>query len=62
MYVIAMYNPDNNTLPDVYQEEDKVIYFKSEREAEYFLYDLYRENSINVRPLVEDNMILMGVQ
>ena len=36
MYVIALYNPEIDELPDVYEEDGKVRYFKSDIEAEDF--------------------------
>ena len=62
MYVIALYNPEIDVLPDVYEEDGKVRYFKSDIEAEDFLYSLYIKNNILIRPLLDDHMILMGVQ
>ena len=62
MYVIALYNPEIDELPDVYEEDGKVRYFKSDIEAEDFLYSLYIKNNILIRPLLDDHMILMGVQ
>ena len=62
MYVIALYNPEIDELPDVYEEEGKVIYFKSDVEAEYFLNRLYEKNNIYITPLLDDHMILMSVQ
>ena len=62
MYVIALYNPKIDDLPDVYEEDGKVRYFKSDIEAEDFLYSLYIKNNILIRPLLDDHMILMGVQ
>ena len=62
MYVIALYNPKIDELPDVYSEEDEVVYFKTQNEAEEFLNNLYVKHNIFITPLLEDNMILMGVQ
>ena len=62
MYVIALYNPEIDELPDVYEEYGKIRYFKSDIEAEDFLYSLYIKNNILIRPLLDDHMILMGVQ
>jgi len=62
MYVIALYNPKIDDLPDVYTEEGKTVYFKTDTEAEHFLNDLYIKNNIHITPLMEDHMILMGVQ
>ena len=62
MYVIALYNPEIDELPDVYEENGKVRYFKSDIEAEDFLYSLYIKNNILIRPLMDDHMILMSVQ
>tara|TARA_X000001388_G_C2180209_1_gene103292 strand:- start:67 stop:255 length:189 start_codon:yes stop_codon:yes gene_type:complete len=62
MYVIALYNPRIDDLPDVYEEEGKVKYFKSDIEAEYFLHSLYIRNNIYITPLLDDHMILMSVQ
>ena len=62
MYVIALYNPKIDDLPDVYEEDGKVRYFKSDKEAEYFLHSLYIRNNIYITPLLDDHMILMSVQ
>jgi len=62
MYVIALYNPRIDDLPDVYEEEGKVKYFKSDIEAEHFLHSLYIRNNIYITPLLDDHMILMSVQ
>ena len=62
MYVISLYNPEIDDLPDVYAERGKTVYFKSDIEAEDFLHRLYEKNNIFITPLLEDHMILMGVQ
>jgi len=62
MYVIALYNPVEDILPDIFEEEGKTKYFKSHNEAREYLYNLYSMNSVHIKPLEEDNLILMGVQ
>ena len=62
MYVIALYNPKIDDLTDVYEEDGKVRYFKSDIEAEYFINRLYEKHNIYITPLLDDHMILMSVQ
>jgi|TARA_R110002074_G_scaffold51114_1_gene129204 hypothetical protein len=62
MYVLALYIPHEEVLPDIYQEYGKIRYFKTGNEAEDFLHNLYKNNALPIVPLIEDNMILMSVQ
>lgn len=62
MYVLALYIPHEEVLPDIYQEYGKIRYFKTGNEAENFLNNLYKNNALPILPLIEDNMILMSVQ
>jgi|TARA_R100000030_G_scaffold78682_1_gene61630 hypothetical protein len=63
MYVISMPYPNHIDLPDILEEEDgKVMYFKSEKEAKLFLQDLYDERGMMIRALVDDAVQLMRVQ
>ena len=63
MYVLALPYPNNIELPDILEEEDgKVMYFKSEKEAKLFLQDLYDERGMMIRALVDDAVQLMRVQ
>ena len=63
MYVLALPYPNNIELPDILEEEDgKVMYFKSEKEAKLFLQDLYDERGMMIRALIDDAVQLMRVQ
>ena len=63
MYVISMPYPNNVKLPDILEEEDgKVMYFKSEKEAKLFLQDLYDERGFRMEALIDDMVQLVRVQ
>jgi len=63
MYVVAMPYPNNIDLPDILEEDNgKVMYFKTEKEAKTFLQNLYDERGFMIQALVDDNIQIMRVQ
>ena len=63
MYVISMPYPNHIDLPDILEEDNgKVMYFKTEKEARLFLQDLYDERGFRMEALIDDMVQLMRVQ
>ena len=63
MYVISMPYPNHIDLPDILEEDNgKVMYFKTEKEAKTFLQNLYDERGFMIQALVDDNVQIMRVQ
>ena len=63
MYVVAMPYPNHIDLPDILEEDNgKVMYFKTEKEAKTFLQNLYDERGFMIQALVDDNVQIMRVQ
>ena len=63
MYVVAMPYPNHIDLPDILEEDNgKVMYFKTEKEARLFLQDLYDERGFIMEALIDDMVQLMRVQ
>ena len=63
MYVVAMPYPNHIDLPDILEEDNgKVMYFKTEKEAKTFLQNLYDERGFMIQALVDDNIQIMRVQ
>ena len=63
MYVISMPYPNHIDLPDILEEDNgKVMYFKTEKEAKNFLQSLYDDRGFAIQALVDDNVQIMRVQ
>ena len=63
MYVVAMPYPNHIDLPDILEEDNgKVMYFKTEKEAKNFLQSLYDDRGFAIQSLVDDNIQIMRVQ
>ena len=63
MYVVAMPYPNHIDLPDILEEDNgKVMYFKTEKEAKNFLQSLYDDRGFAIQALVGDNVQIMRVQ
>ena len=63
MYVVAMPYPNHIDLPDILEEDNgKVMYFKTEKEAKNFLQSLYDDRLFAIQALVDDNIQIMRVQ
>jgi|TARA_A100001515_G_C4455101_1_gene171599 hypothetical protein len=63
MYVVAMPYPNHIDLPDILEEDNgKVMYFKTEKEAKNFLQSLYDDRGFAIQALVDDNVQIMRVQ
>ena len=63
MFVIAMRYPKDVMLPDILEEDDgKVMYFKSKKEAENYLRDIFLDKGINVDYFSHEHIEYMRVQ